>query len=212
MSKKIKDLEAQAALHRAGVFAALNGLSKASPKTAVANTDLVQTLAQSAVDTAKRNPLGAALIGVGAVMLLANAGSDTSAKKPAEDVEDTEDDYTAEAMRLSLHAGLDHLPPASRKRIMRKRLAALDAQIALEEQPSGAGKLAAHPFAAMLAVVGLGAIAALLWPRKEAKLKAERDASLAEAEAQLDLEETRTSPFPGTPPYSNGADRAQDRI
>lgn len=208
MPDRIDELEAQAAVHRAGLAQALAGLAQGTQPAALMGSDLAQGLAKTALDTAKRNPLGAALVGVGLAMLIAKGSKPAEATapeaqpapQPQADPEMTQA-ATAEEMRLNLHGGLGHLPPEARKRVIRKRIEALEAQEEVEKRPTDPlGVLKAHKGTVALTLLGLGAAAAVLWPRKGFKAQARRDQLLRAAEAQLQVEEARMHPFPEDTP------------
>ncbi|MEQ5869332.1 hypothetical protein J4E08_05400 [Sagittula sp. NFXS13] len=208
MPNRIDELEAQAAVHRAGLAAALAGLTQNAQPAALMGTDIAQTVAQTALKTAKRNPLGAALMGVGLAMLIAKSGqakpptaAEAGTKAPTPDTSPS-----AEAMRLTLHEGLGHLPPEARKRVIRKRIEAMEAQEEVEKRPTDPlGVIKEHKMVAFLAIAGIGLAAAKLWPSKGLKAQEKRDQHMRAAEAQLQVEEARTQPFPGTNPAAKPA-------
>lgn len=208
MTDRIKELEAQAAMHRAGLAAALSGIARGAQPTALASTDLAQSAARLAMATAKKNPLATALVGAGLVMIAANTGK----TKPSAPKPEAMPQADAETMRASLHEDLGQLPPEARKRVIRKRIEALEAQEDVEKHPTTPLAIAKkHPFALLVAAAGIAFAAKTLWPTKARKAQAKRDQSVRAAETQLQVEEARIQPFPSGPAPTHHFHH-QDRI
>ncbi|MDC0656643.1 hypothetical protein N6L27_01370 [Leisingera sp. SS27] len=171
------------------------------------------------MSAAKRNPAALLLTGAGLALMLSGTGSRPKAP-PAECVavppekaftgfDDrvaaadaamkqemtgmSEENVRSSKMRETLHAGLDALPDAARKRVLKARTAALHAQEKIEEQAAravaqGRTFYDRNPLAAGAIALGLGALIGSLLPptrREDELLGAHRDALAAKAEAAL---------------------------
>ena len=157
-------LERSAESHRAHLTDHLNALAaainpEARAKNAVGQTsDLTQTIAKAALDGAKRNPSGLAMIGMGAALIALSANHKDTEKEATLTSYDNmggHDDRIARAdarmqarnramtgrfaqtesassLRKSLDKGLDRLPPEARARVTEARLKVIEAQEAAE--------------------------------------------------------------------------------
>lgn len=176
-------------------------------------------LGHEAMSAAKRNP--AALLLTGAGLALMFIGTGRRPKTPAtrsaavapdaafEGFDDrvaaadaamkqemtgmSDENFRSSKMRETLNAGLDALPDAARKRVLKARTAALHAQEKVEAQ---AARTAAqgrtfynrNPLAAGAIALGLGALIGALLPstrHEDELLGSHRDALAAKAEAAL---------------------------
>lgn len=209
-TKRTAELEAQAAAHRAALAQAISGLTQSTRPTAVLGTDLAQTAMKTALKTARANPLATVLVGAGLAMIFAKS-SRSKPPQPQAAAAPSEP-QSAEAMRLSLHEGLSHLPPEARKRVIRKRIEALEAQEEVEKRPTTPLALAReNKLTLLLAAASLGFAARQLWPKKALKAQETRDQRLRAADNQLSVEEARLQPFPSGPKPTHRYDN-QDRI
>ncbi|EBA08416.1 hypothetical protein [Sagittula stellata] len=163
MRRRIEELEREAAQHRANLAEAMNGLRESAKLPSLTGPEGILTsdegagVAASALETAKRYPWAAALIGAGLAYKLMPSGKD-------DDDEEIPGGISAEYLRLSLYDGLDHLDPQARRRVVAKRLDAIALQEEIEAsrpQKSSARKLAGfpkhHPLVSAVAVAGLSA-------------------------------------------------------
>ncbi|WP_264210617.1 hypothetical protein [Leisingera thetidis] len=178
-------------------------------------------LGRQAIAAAKRNPAGLALAGAGLALLFTGTGSSsrprTAVPPPAavppeaafagfdervaaadaamkqEMTGMTEENLRAGKMRETLNAGLDALPDAARKRVLKARTAALHAQEKVETHAARAAARSRtffdqNPLAAGAIALGLGALIGALLPstrQEDELLGAHRDALAAKAEAAL---------------------------
>lgn len=176
-------------------------------------------LGQQAVSAAKRNPAALVLTGAGLALMLTGSGgrprpaapqpaavppeaafagfdervaaADAAMKKEMTGMSD--ESFRASKMRETLNAGLDALPDAARKRVLKARTAALQAQEKVEAHAARAAKRGRtfydqNPLAAGAIALGLGALIGALLPatrREDELLGAHRDALAAKAEAAL---------------------------
>lgn len=165
MRRRIEELEQEAAQHRANLADAMNGLRESAKLPSLTGPDGILTsdegagAAAGALETAKRHPWAAALIGAGLAYTLMPSGKDMG-----KDEDDIPGGVSAEYLRLSLYDGLDHLDPQARRRVVAKRLDAIALQEEIEAsrpKPSTARKLAGfpkhHPLVSAVAVAGLSA-------------------------------------------------------
>lgn len=210
MADSIDDLEAQAALHRAGLAAALGGLIQGAQPAALAGSDLAQNAASvlfdKTVSTARENPLASALVGLGLALILTN-GKKAPAPQPQSPAP-----QSAETMRETLHTGLEHLPPEARKRVIRKRIEALEAQEKVEKHPqTPLAAMREHKLSLLIAAAGMAFALHRMWPKKAQDDRATRDALIRAADTQLAVEEARLQPFPGGPTPTHEYHN-QDRI
>ncbi|UWQ32449.1 hypothetical protein K3555_18255 [Leisingera sp. M527] len=178
-------------------------------------------LGRQAITAAKRNPAALVLAGAGLALLFTGTGSSRrprTAAKPAAAVPPeaafagfdarvaaadaamkqemtgmSEEPLRAGKMRETLNAGLDALPAAARKRVMKARTAALQAQEKVESHTAKAAARSRsffdqNPLAAGAIALGLGALIGALLPstrQEDELLGARRDALAAKAEAAL---------------------------
>jgi ElaB/YqjD/DUF883 family membrane-anchored ribosome-binding protein len=162
-------------------------------KRAVGQTaDLGQTLATAALNGAKNQPAGLAMIGIGAAMIALNAGKKSAARSTETGQIENFDDRIAHAdrqmkareqvktgrfatpqsssaMRKAVDRGLDRLSPDARARVTNARLKAIDAQEKVERHARRASKQAqdAHqsqPFLTGAIAIGIGALIGALLP------------------------------------------------
>ncbi|MFA8443896.1 DUF3618 domain-containing protein [Yoonia sp.] len=106
------------------------------------------------------------------------------------------DQPDASRMKAALNAGLDHLPPAARKRIIRARKAVMETQESIERKSKRAarktkGFIHTQPITAGALAFGFGVLAAAVLPgtrREDALLGKRRDALMAEAHDMLEDE------------------------
>lgn len=196
-------LERSAEAHRAQLTDHISALAssiqpEARAKAAVGQTaDLGQTLVSAALDGARRNPSGLALIGIGAALIALGGprrdgprltayndmhGHDdriarADAKMRARDQASTgrfAASPSASALRKSLDKGLDRLSPEARARVTDARLKVIDAQEVVERHTRQATEQAreAHqsqPFLTGAVVAGLGALIGALLPSTRAE-------------------------------------------
>jgi ElaB/YqjD/DUF883 family membrane-anchored ribosome-binding protein len=196
-------LEKSAETHRAHLTDHLSALAssvnpEARAKAAVGQTtDLTETLAKAAMNGAKRNPSGLALIGIGAALIALSANKKEEATLTSYDDMGSHDDRIARAdakmqartramtgrfaqtesassLRKSLDKGLDHLSPEARARVTEARLKAIDAQEAVERhaRQTSAQAREAHqsqPFLTGAVVAGIGALIGALLPSTKAE-------------------------------------------
>lgn len=175
-------------------------------------------LGGQAVQAAKSNPAAFALIGAGVALLLSGAGrsakSHDSAASPNA-MSDGFDERVAKAdatmkaemtgqsmstsalhLRAAIDRGLDKLPPKARQRVLKARVAAVEAQERVERAArKGAAEVSKfhdkQPLVVGALALGAGALIAALLPRTEREdrvLGARRDALMAEAERVLSEE------------------------
>ncbi|AHD02523.1 hypothetical protein [Leisingera methylohalidivorans] len=177
-------------------------------------------LGRQAITAAKRNPAALVLAGAGLALLFTGNGSSrprTAPPPPAavppeaafagfdarvaaadaaikeEMTGMSEENLRAGKMRETLNAGLDVLPAAARKRVLKARTAALQAQEKVESHAAKAGARSRtfydqNPLAAGAIALGLGALIGALLPstrQEDEMLGARRDALAAKAEAAL---------------------------
>lgn len=165
-----------------------------------------------AIKAAKENPAAFALVGAGLALLLSGAGRRgpaSSAAQPAgqamegfdarvakadaamkAEMSGTSMSPTALKLRASLDRGLDKLPDGARRRVLKARKAALDAQERVEAQARKTAKdiHRAHrkqPMVTGALAFGLGAVIAAFLPgtrREDELLGTKRDALMAEAQ------------------------------
>ncbi len=218
MSNDLSQLEHQADHHRAHAHNALSALfaafapSKLGRQAVEEASGVTEDIAQTALKHARANPAGLALIGVGAALVALNrpsarpvAAHGTEAERIARAdaklqakarVASNTTPISASTMRKMLDAGLDHLPPQARERVIEARLKAIDAQDAVERRARKIASQAreAHqsqPFTTAMAIAGLGALVGALLPStrtEDALLGAKRDQLMRSAEAALKAE------------------------
>ena len=219
-------LEKNAAQHRARLGDTIAQLTKVLDPQRITNealgttSQLTQSVMAVAVDTARRNPVGVALVAMGAAAFLMNNSKRPNAPVQVPQSMSGQDERIAKAdakikakaqiktgrfshpgasaaeMRGWLDAGLDHLGPDARDRVMKVRLKAVDAQEAIERHAAKTVNAArqAHqsqPFSTVLAVAGVGALIGALLPSTRAEgnlMGAKRDQLLRQAEAVLRTE------------------------
>ena len=202
----MSNLEKNAETHRAGLADAIGDFTEALAPDRLgrqAIDDVAQAgrnATQAVAQAAKDNPVGLALIGVGAALVLAgsaakasNAGGTSAPSMAGQDARiaradakmtarravaiDRRPGPSASTMRKMLDKGLDKLGPEARDRVIALRLKAIDAQDAAERQARKAIKTAkgtheSNPYVTGLAAAGLGGLIGALLPstRKEAEL------------------------------------------
>lgn len=184
-------------------------------------------IGRQAWEAARANPAAFALVGAGLGLLISGTGSrpnPPSDPKPQNTVPPQKamtgfDERVAQAdkelkkemtgmlnaesrakqMRTTLENGLDHLPDAARKRVLKARKAALAAQERVER---GARQAAAksrtfhheQPLAVGAIALGIGALIGAFLPstrQEDALMGAERDALMTKAKEVLDDEMSR---------------------
>ena len=176
----------------------------------------------------KSNPAAFALVGAGLGLLLTGGGTrparvtqrtpqansptaamtGVDARVAAADAEIKQemtgtmsDTHKAKRMRASLERGLDKLPDAARKRVLKARKSALQAQEQLEKHARRAANHSRtfhhqQPLAIGALALGMGALIGALLPatRREDELLGEhRDALMAKAQDTFDEEVSRLS-------------------
>lgn len=177
-------------------------------------------LGQQAVSAAKRNPAALILAGAGLALMFTGPGGRRprqAAPEPAavppeaafagfdervaaadaamkeEMTGMSEESFRSSKMREALNTGLDALPDSARKRVLKARKAALQAQEKVEAHAAHAAARGRtfyeqNPLAAGAIALGLGALIGALLPatrREDELLGAHRDALAAKAEAAL---------------------------
>ncbi|WP_323781394.1 hypothetical protein [Leisingera sp.] len=177
-------------------------------------------LGRQAISAAKRNPAALVLAGAGLALLFTGNGSSRSRTAPPppaavppeaafagfdarvaaadaamkkEMTGMSEENLRAGKMRETLNAGLDVLPAAARKRVLKARSAALQAQEKVESHAANAAARSRtfydqNPLAAGAIALGLGALIGALLPstrQEDELLGARRDALAVKAEAAL---------------------------
>lgn len=199
-TESMTQLERNADAHRAGLADTVAQLIRALNPERLGQ-DVVEQAAQTgrsaaevAVRTAKNNPAGLALIGIGAALLMTTRARETPSPTavPSTDAMHGQSDRIAAAeekishraqvqhggatpsvsastMRKMLDKGLDRLGPDARDRVIAMRLKAIEAQEAIERHARNARIAAAdahqsQPFATGLAVAGVGALVGALLP------------------------------------------------
>lgn len=218
MSKDLHTLEEEANQHRSHAQTALSGLiqaispAKLGTQAVEGASSVSEDVAAKAIQHARANPAGLALIGIGAALVALNApkpqtqaeqGSEADRIAKADARMKTKSQVrantpapSASKMRKMLDAGLDRLPKDARDRVIEARLKAIDAQETVERNARRMSAQArdAHqsqPFATALAAAGIGALIGGLLPstRTEgALLGAKRDQLLRTADAALRAE------------------------
>ena len=207
------------------------------------SSELAQSVTAVAVDAARRNPVGIALVAMGAAAFLMNSGGRQGASIQNVEFRGGQDERIANAdakikaksqietgrfshpgasaadMRGWLDAGLDHLGPDARERVMNVRLKAVDAQETIERHAAKTVSAArqAHqsqPFSTVLAVAGIGALIGALLPSTRAEgnlMGAKRDQLLRQAEAAL-RSEAETLHSKGVGAVKSGVRAAQEAL
>lgn len=192
-------LEQLADARRAHLAARLAALIPPASATAPASrhgTDLGQAFVQTVF---RHSPSGLALLGIGAALMALSSGNVSQGNTEATRAPVP---LSASALRTSLEAGLEDLPPDARTRVIAARLKAIDAQEHLDRHTRRAAQAqSGRPVltGALVAVIG-AVIGGLIPSRKDSvsHLAATRDRMLREAERLLQMERART--FPRTQP------------
>jgi len=192
-------LEKDADQHRAGLADAIGDFTEAvSPdrlgRQAIDDAaEFGRNATNSLVQSAKDNPVGLALVGIGAAILVAGGaahqkGGFSDAKSASGPSQDDRIERAAErnmkrtqiaagrpagpsasSMRKMLDRGLDKLGPDARDRVISMRLKAIDAQESAERYARGAAKTAvdthnSQPFITGLVAAGVGGLLGALLP------------------------------------------------
>lgn len=194
--------------------------SLARDVTTAAN-DIGGALAQNTWNALRSNPAGGLLVTIGLGLLAAGSQRPRApAQQPtAVDPQDAltgfdarvaqadaaiksemtghlEPQPSASKLKAALNVGLDHLPVAARKRVIKARQAAIVAQESIEQQTRRAarktkGFVHEQPVTAGALALGFGVLAGSLLPstrREDALMGARRDALMAEARNALEEE------------------------
>lgn len=182
-------------------------------------------IGRQAWTAARQNPAAFALVGAGLGLLLTGTGARDETRTPTptavppqqafdgfdarmaaadtrikqEMTGMTQDTRRAERMRATLERGLDALPDAARKRVVKARMAALEAQQKVEDRASRAAATTRtfhhqQPLAVGALALGMGALIGALLPstrREDELLGRERDALMRKAQAALQDEMDR---------------------
>lgn len=202
------------------------------------------SIGSSVVDAARANPAGAVLVGVGIAALL--AGPKRQQNRPAYDDRTVatargqsgqkvltgefdarvaaaekaqSDEPKAGAMRSALNSGLANLPEPARRRVVKAREAAIDAQEKIDRQAAIAARKARsfhyrQPFSTAALAIGVGAIVATLLPRtrtEDEMLGSKRDALMQQAELTL-RDEIAAATATGEAALRDGIEAGYERV
>lgn len=198
-AKSMEKLENDAKQHRAGLADALEDFAESvNPgrlgRQAIDDAaEFGRSAASSITQSAKDNPVGLALVGIGAAILLAggaahqkgafsNVGRSSTGLSQDERIARAAErnakrtqiaagrvSASASRMRKKLYSGLERLGPEARDRVISLRLKAVDAQEAAERYARGAAKSAvdthnAQPLVTGLVAAGVGGLLGAMLP------------------------------------------------
>lgn len=198
-AKSMEKLEKDAEEHRAGLADAIGDFADSvNPgrlgRQAIDDAaDLGRSATHSITQSAKDNPVGLALVGIGAAIIVAggaahqkgafsNTGRSSDGLSQDERIARAAErnakrtqiaagrvSTSATRMRKMLHSGLERLGPEARDRVISLRLKAVDAQEAAERHARGAAKSAvdthnSQPLVTGLVAAGIGGLLGALLP------------------------------------------------
>lgn len=209
----VEQFERRVAEHREALAASLETLGAAVDpdrmKAEAART--AETYGREALSYAHENAAAAALIGLGATLLVSGIGRREQRDGKPRAATDTarmsapthSPAVTARRMRETLGKGLERLPPSAQRRVMDARRAALRAQEQVERHTGkmtrrGTEFTRTHPVETGALAFGLGVLAAALIPethREDEWMGARRDRLVDAARDSLarELHELRIS-------------------
>ncbi|QFT96822.1 hypothetical protein FIU85_05885 [Roseovarius sp. THAF8] len=209
-AKSMEKLEKDAEEHRTGLADAIGDFAdtvnpaRLGRQTVHDVAEYGRSATHSIAQSAKDHPVGLALVGIGAAMLVAGGTAHQKGALPnlRRNSELSQDERIARAadrnakraqvavgraspsssrMRRMLDSGLDRLGPEARDRVISMRLKAVDAQEAAERYARGAAKSAvdthnSQPLVTGLVAAGIGGLLGALLPstRREAEIMGAR--------------------------------------